>query len=91
MRKVKLRSREVATVIPVTDVASGMVLDLEGNLLICQQGQGDKGGYIQKLDLRNGNTSIVADNWFGVPFNSPNDVVVKQDGSIWFTDTTYGW
>jgi len=33
---------------------------------------------------------VVADNWFGVPFNSPNDVVVKRDGSIWFTDPSYG-
>lgn len=63
-------------------MASGMAFDLEGNLLICEHGQGDKGGYIQRLDLKRLNTSIVADNWFGVPFNSPNDVVAKRDGSI---------
>ena len=91
VRKVSLTTRKVTTVLPVTDMASGMAFDLEGNLLICEHGQGEKGGYIQRFDLKRLNSTIIADNWFGVPFNSPNDVVVKRDGSIWFTDTTYGW
>lgn len=91
VKKVSLTSKKITTVLPITDVASGMALDLDGNLIICEHGQGDRGGYIQRLDLKRLNTTIVADNWFGVPFNSPNDVVVKRDGSIWFTDTTYGW
>ena len=33
---------------------------------------------------------MLADHWNGSPLNSPNDVVVKSDGSIWFTDPTYG-
>jgi len=33
---------------------------------------------------------VVADQFEGKPLNSPNDVVVKSDGSIWFTDPTYG-
>lgn len=35
--------------------------------------------------------SIVVDNWFGVVFNSLNDVVVKSDGMIWFIDFIYVW
>ncbi|KAH7306508.1 hypothetical protein KP509_22G016100 [Ceratopteris richardii] len=35
-------------------------------------------------------STIAADNWKGLPFNSPNDVVVKSDNSIWFTDPDYG-
>jgi len=35
-------------------------------------------------------TTVVADHFKGKKFNSPNDVVVKSDGSIWFTDPTYG-
>ncbi len=85
-----LKTGKVSTVFPVTDVANGMALDNDGNLLICQQGKGAKPGYIERVDLKNLNRSIVADNWFGVPFNSPNDVVVKSDGSIWFTDPSYG-
>jgi gluconolactonase len=89
VKKISLSTGEVTTVFPVTDVANGMVLDKDGHLLICQQGQGDKPGYIQRVDVKTLNTSIVADNWFGVPFNSPNDVVVKSDGTIWFTDPIY--
>lgn len=89
VKKISLSTGEVTTVFPVTDVANGMVLDKDGHLLICQQGQGDKPGYIQRVDVKTLNTSIVADNWFGVPFNSPNDVVVKSDGTVWFTDPIY--
>jgi gluconolactonase len=37
-----------------------------------------------------GTVTVVADRFDGKRFNSPNDVVVKSDGSIWFTDPTYG-
>src|SRR5690606_35030142 len=37
-----------------------------------------------------GAINVIADRWQGKRFNSPNDVVVKSDGSIWFTDPTYG-
>jgi len=91
VNKISLSTGEVTTVFPLTDVANGMVLDRDGHLLVCQQGQGKKPGYIQRVDLKTLNVSIVADNWFGVPFNSPNDIVVKRDGTIWFTDPTYAW
>ena len=34
--------------------------------------------------------TVLADRYQGKRFNSPNDVVVKSDGSIWFTDPSYG-
>jgi gluconolactonase len=37
-----------------------------------------------------GSITVIADRYKGKPLNSPNDVVVKSDGSIWFTDPTYG-
>ncbi|KAG0603359.1 hypothetical protein M758_10G087400 [Ceratodon purpureus] len=67
-----------------------MVLDNNGDLLVCQQGSKTQGGFIQRVNLKTGKKSVVADNWFGVPFNSPNDAVVRSDGSIWFTDPSYG-
>jgi gluconolactonase len=33
---------------------------------------------------------VIADRWQGKRLNSPNDVVVKSDGSVWFTDPSYG-
>lgn len=72
------------------DVPNGMVLDNNGDLLLCLQGSEKRGGFIQRLNLKTGKKTVVADNWFGVPFNSPNDVVVQRDGSVWFTDPSYG-
>ncbi|KAK2758005.1 hypothetical protein FQN54_004411 [Arachnomyces sp. PD_36] len=37
------------------------------------------------------NTTNILSSYYGIPFNSPNDVVVAQDGSIWFTDPIYGF
>jgi gluconolactonase len=37
-----------------------------------------------------GSITVLADRFHGKRFNSPNDVVVKTDGSIWFTDPSYG-
>ena len=37
-----------------------------------------------------GKRTVLADRYDGKRFNSPNDVVVKSDGSIWFTDPSYG-
>lgn len=91
LKKVNLRTRVVTTLsAPLDDVPNGMVLDNDGNLLVCQQGSRTKGGFIQRINLKTMEKTVVADNWFGVPFNSPNDAVVKRDGTIWFTDPSYG-
>lgn len=37
------------------------------------------------------NTSIVLNSYFGIPFASPNDVFVTQDGAVWFTDNPVGF
>ena len=37
-----------------------------------------------------GSTTVIADSYQGSRLNSPNDVVVQSDGSIWFTDPSYG-
>jgi gluconolactonase len=39
--------------------------------------------------VKTGDTIVVADNWFGVLFNGPNNIVVKSNGSVWFTDPIY--
>ena len=39
---------------------------------------------------RQGQISVVLDQWEGRPLNSPNDVVVSRDGSVWFTDPPFG-
>ena len=80
----------VQTVVQQTWVANGMTLDADGHLLVCEQGSMVERAAISRVDPRTGAKSVVVDNWGGLPLNSPNDVVVRSDGTIWFTDPSYG-
>jgi gluconolactonase len=65
--------------------ANGNTLDRQGRLITCEQ--------LTRRVTRtehDGSITILADRVAGKRFNSPNDVVVASDGSIWFTDPTYG-
>lgn len=73
------------------NVANGMTLDREGRLVICEQGSKVEPGRISRLNLKTNEIETVVDQWFGLRLNSPNDVVVKSDGTIWFTDPSYGF
>lgn len=84
-------SREVSTFVEVTNMANGMTLDRDGHLLICEQGTRTSPAGISRMNLETRESRSVVDNWFGLSFNSPNDVVVKSDGTIWFTDPAYGY
>jgi gluconolactonase len=73
-------------------MANGMTLDRDGSLLICEQGTTTDAARISRMDLPTGQIETVVDGWFGLPFNSLNDVVVRRaDGTIWFTDPSYGY
>ena len=42
------------------------------------------------MNVKTRDTIVVADYWFGMPFNGPNNILVKSDGSlIWFTNPIY--
>ncbi|GAB3934548.1 SMP-30/gluconolactonase/LRE family protein [Kribbella albertanoniae] len=64
---------------------NGHTLDQQGRLVSCEHGN----RRVTRTE-HNGRISVLADNYEGHRFNSPNDVVVKRDGSIWFTDPSYG-
>lgn len=70
-----------------TDVefTNGRTLDLQGRLVVCSHGQ----RRIERLEP-DGTVTALAAHYEGARLNSPNDVVVKSDGSIWFTDPPYG-
>jgi gluconolactonase len=57
---------------------------------VCEQGTLDEPARIGRVDPRTGDAEVVVDHLAGLPFNSPNDVVAKRDGTIWFTDPAYG-
>jgi gluconolactonase len=71
-------------------VANGMALDLTGRLLVCEQGTRSEHARISRLDTMTGTVDTVVDVWAGLRLNSPNDVAVKGDGTVWFTDPSYG-
>jgi gluconolactonase len=83
-------SLQVSTFAAVTNMANGMTLDQEGRLLICEQGTRSRPARIARMDLETKAVETVVDNWRGLAFNSPNDIVVRSDGTIWFTDPSYG-
>ena len=65
--------------------SNGLTLDSQGNLTICQHGN----RRIIKVEPKNV-VSVVADQYEGKRFNSPNDLVYKSDGSLYFTDPPFG-
>jgi len=64
---------------------NGHTVDREGRLVSCEHG----GRRVSRTE-HDGSVSTLADSYQGKRLNSPNDVVVKSDGSIWFTDPAYG-
>ena len=80
-----------ATVVrPQANAANGMTLAPDGSLLVCEQGSWYQPARISRVDRATGVAVTVADRWGSARFGSPNDVVVHADGSIWFTDPSYG-
>jgi gluconolactonase len=65
--------------------SNGNTIDREGRLLTCEH----SGRRVTRTEL-DGSITIIADKYNGKRLNSPNDVVVASDGSIWFTDPAYG-
>ncbi len=65
--------------------ANGNTLDAEGRLLSCEH----QNRRVSRTEA-NGTIVAVASHYQGKRLNSPNDLVVKSDGSIYFTDPCYG-
>ena len=65
--------------------ANGNTRDRAGRLVTCEHG----GRRVTRTEY-DGSITVLMDQWEGKRLNSPNDVVVKSDGSIWFTDPPFG-
>ncbi len=64
---------------------NGHSVDRQGRLISCEH----RGRAVTRTGF-DGRREVLATTWRGKKFNSPNDVTVKSDGSIWFTDPNYG-
>jgi gluconolactonase len=65
--------------------ANGNTVDAAGRLVSCEQGP----RRVTRTEL-DGSITVLADRFEGKRLNSPNDVVVASDGSVWFSDPAYG-
>jgi gluconolactonase len=65
--------------------SNGHTVDREGRLVSCEH----RGRCVSRTG-HDGKRTVLAERYEGKRLNSPNDVVVKSDGSIWFTDPSYG-
>ena len=70
--------------------ANGLAIDSEGNILACQHGD----RRIARIANKSSNDPMfetIVDNFEGQTFNSPNDLTISKDGSIYFSDPAFGF
>jgi gluconolactonase len=78
-------SGEVSVFREPSNNSNGNTVDNHGRLVTCEH----RTRRVTRTEF-DGSISVVAESWNGKRLNSPNDVVVKSDNSIWFTDPAYG-
>ncbi|MBV8929778.1 MAG: SMP-30/gluconolactonase/LRE family protein, partial [Mycobacteriaceae bacterium] len=64
---------------------NGHTVDRQGRLISCEH----RGRCVSRIE-HDGSRTVLASHFEGKRLNSPNDVVVKSDGSVWFSDPSYG-
>jgi gluconolactonase len=67
-----------------SDFENGHARDTRGRLVSCSHH-----GRVTRTEV-DGRITVLADRYAGKPLNSPNDVAVKSDGTVWFSDPPYG-
>jgi gluconolactonase len=86
IKRLSLDTGEISVVRADANVANGMALATDGRLVVCEQHP----AAIRLVDRATGRAETLVDSWRGLRLNSPNDVITKSDGTIWFTDPSYG-
>jgi gluconolactonase len=78
----------VSEVANPSNKGNGMTIDNDGRLIVCEHVTSS----VVRMDPdgKGGGREVLATHYEGRELNSPNDVVVKSDGAIYFTDPTYG-
>ncbi|HEY1213863.1 MAG TPA: SMP-30/gluconolactonase/LRE family protein [Bryobacteraceae bacterium] len=70
--------------------SNGLALDHEGRLLLCQSGNRQVVRLNASLDSPRASFTVLAPNYKGKKFNSPNDLIADSEDNIYFTDPIYG-
>ncbi|MCH2134637.1 MAG: SMP-30/gluconolactonase/LRE family protein [Phycisphaerales bacterium] len=84
-RHVYVPGEDVQQVRDLTNNANGLTLDRDLNLVICEHGTSTL-----VRERPEGTREVLASHFEGSELNSPNDVVVRRDGTIYFSDPDYG-
>lgn len=79
------KTDEGLSVFRQSEQSNGNILDLQGRLISCQHAARN----LVRTEP-DGNITVLADKYDGKRFNSPNDVAVRSDGTLWFTDPPWG-
>jgi gluconolactonase len=87
IKRLDLADTRVSVIRADANMANGMALDREGRLVVCEQGTFNTRARISRLDRRTGEVETFVEDGL----SSPNDVAVRSDGTIWFTDPIYGY
>jgi gluconolactonase len=90
IRRLEVAVQRLTTVRADANAANGMALAPDGRLVVCEQGSHARPAGITFVDPASGRPEVLVDKWRGLPLSSPNDVVVRADGTVWFTDPSYG-
>jgi gluconolactonase len=79
------RAEGITTFRTPSNMANGLTYDRQGRLLACEHAA----SRVTRTEL-DGTITVLASHYDGKELNSPNDIVVKSDGGIYFTDPPYG-
>ncbi|KAH8672749.1 hypothetical protein BGZ60DRAFT_485151 [Tricladium varicosporioides] len=97
LSKMSKKLEGVSVAVPMGNGGVNYVLNGKEGVLFCGQGsgEGNESGlyFVERARRSNGDhrVELVIGGFYGRKFNSVNDVVIHSDGSIWFTDPTYGY
>ena len=91
IKRLDMGSGEVSVLVADANAPNGMTLGQDGRLIVCEQGSMKRAAALSAVDPLTAEREVLVDSWRGEPLNSPNDVAVRHDGTIWFTDPSYGY
>ncbi|MCY4088475.1 MAG: SMP-30/gluconolactonase/LRE family protein [Actinomycetia bacterium] len=80
----------IVEVMKPSNKCNGLTLDADLNLIVCEHWTSELVRASLNADGTEASREVIASRYEGTALNSPNDVVVKSDGSIYFSDPTYG-
>ena len=81
-----VKGRDAQILREQTRAANGQTFGPGGAIVFCEQ----NGRRVSRMDADGRNVTTVAESWSGARLNSPNDIVCRSDGLVYFTDPPYG-